>query len=187
MIGVVKGDQTTKGGPAVAMSGATDAVVLVTNLTGTETGNENETGTENTAIATTSDTAIAIGTETTRETVVDAGVKKMVTTQTHQKIAWKGNVARTVQTSHLFLFLGTAHAGALRGLIPGIIIVIDVLGILAIPETNSTTRPGTGGIVGVAATNAAPAMMMILLNANRPRPRRWRTPSVLSSKFSMLR
>lgn len=155
------------------MRGATDAVVLVTDLTGTGTGTENvkETGTEDTAIATMTDTAIAIGTETTTETVVGAGVMKTVTRQTHQKIARKGNVARTVQTSHLFLFLGTAHAGALRGLIPGIIIVIDVLGILAIPETNSTTRPGTEGIVGVAATNAALAMMMILLNANRPRLR----------------
>jgi hypothetical protein len=171
MISAVNGDQMTKGGLAAAMRGATDAVVLVTDLTGTGTGNVKETGTEDTGIATTTDTAIVIGTETTRETVVDAGVKKTVTTQTHQKIARKGNVARTVQTSHLFLFLGTAHAGALRGLIPGIIIVIDVPGILAIPETNSTTRRGTEGIVGVAATSAALAMMMILLNANRPRLR----------------
>ena len=174
MIGVVNGDQTTKGGLAVAMRGATDAVVLVTDLTGTGTGNVKETGTEDTAIATTNDTAIATGIGTTRETVVDAGVKKTVTT--HQKIARKGNAARTVQTSHLFLFLfllflGTVHAGALRGLIPGIIIVIDVLGILAIPETNSTTRPGTEGIVGVAATSAALAMMMILFEVNRPRLR----------------
>jgi hypothetical protein len=145
MIGVVNGDQTKKGGLAVVMRGATDAVVLATDLTGTGTGNVKETGTEDTAIATTTDTAIAIGTETTKETVVDAGVKKTVTTR--QKIARKGNVARTVQTSHLFLILGTVHAGALRGLILEIIIVIDVLGILAIPETNSTTRPSTEGIV----------------------------------------
>jgi hypothetical protein len=173
MISVVNGDQTTKGGLAVAMRGATGEVVLVTDLTGTGTGTGNvkETGTEDTAIATTTDTAIAIRTETTRETVVDASVKTTVTTQTHQKIARKGNVARTVQTSHLSLFLGTARAGALRGLIPGIIIVIDVLGILAIPEMNSTTRPGTEGIVGVAVTSAALALMMILINANRPRPR----------------
>ena len=166
MIGVVNVDPTTKGGLAVAMRGATDAVVLVTDLTGTGTGNVKETGTEDTAIVITTDTAIAIGIETTRETVVDAGAKK--TAKTHQKIARKGNVARTVQTSHLILILGTVHAGALRGLIPGIIIMTDVLGILVIPETNSTTRPGTEGIVGVAATSAAFAMMMILLNANRP-------------------
>ncbi len=45
-------------------------------------------------------------------------------------------MARTVQRSHLFLLLGTVLAGALRELIPGIIMVIDVLGILVIPETN---------------------------------------------------
>jgi hypothetical protein len=171
MIGVVNGDPTTKGGLAVAMRGATDAVVLVTDLTGTGTGNGNvkETGTEDTAIATTTDTAIAIGTETMREIVVDAGVKKTVTTL--QKIARKGNVARTVQTSHLILIPGTVHAGALRGLIPGIILVIDVLGILVIPETNSTTRPGSEGIVGVAVTSATLAMMRTLFDANRPRLR----------------
>jgi hypothetical protein len=184
MIGVVNGDPMTKGGLAVAMNGATDAVVLATDLTGTGTGNVKETGTEDTAIATTTDTAIAIGIETMRETVVDAGVKKTATT--HQKIARKGNVARTVQTSHLILILGTVHAGALRGLIPEIIIVIDVLGILAIPETNSTTRPGTEGIVGVAATSAALALTMILFDANRPRLR-CRTPSVLRSRVPMVR
>jgi hypothetical protein len=184
MISVVNGDQMTKGGLVVAMRCATGEVVLVTDLTGTGTGNVKETGTEDTAIATTTDTVIVIGIETTRETVVDAGVKKTVTT--HQKIARKGNVARTVQTSHLILILGTVHAGALRGLIPGIIIVIDVLGILAIPETNSTTRPGTEGIVGVAATSAALAMMMILFYPNRPRLR-CRTPSVLRSRLPMVR
>ena len=178
MIGVVNEDQRTKGGPAVAMRGATDAVVLVTDLTETGTGNVKETGSEDTAIATTTDTATAIGTETTRETVVDAGVKKTATM--HQKIARKGNVARTVQTSHLFLFLGIAHAGALRGLIPGIIIVIDVPGILAIPETNSTTRLSSEGIVGVAATSAALAMMMNLFDASHPRLR-CRTLSVFRS------
>ncbi len=80
MIGVVNGDLTTGDGLAVAMRGATDVVVLVTDLTGTETGNEKETGTEGTVTATTIDTAIAIGTETPREIVVDAGAKKMVTT-----------------------------------------------------------------------------------------------------------
>lgn len=169
MIGVANGDPTTKGGLAVAMRDATDAVVLVTDPTGTGTGNAKETGTEDTAIATTTDTAIAIGIETTRETVVGAGVKKTVTT--YQKTARKGNVARIVQTSHHILILATVHAGALRGLLPGIIIVIDVLGILAIPETNSTSLPGMEGIVGVAATSAALAMMMILFDANRPRLR----------------
>jgi hypothetical protein len=185
MIGVVNGDPKTKGGLAEAMRGATDVVVLVTDLTGTGTVNVKETGTEDTAIATTTDTATAIGTETTKETVVDAGVKKTVTT--HRKIARKGNVARTVQTSHLILILilATAHPGALRGLFPGIIIVIDVLGILAIPETNSTTRPDTEEIVGVAATSAALAMMMSLSDANRPRLH-CRTPSVLRSRVPMV-
>jgi hypothetical protein len=150
-------------GLAVAMRGAT-------NLIGTGTGNETETETEDTAIATTTGTAIAIEIETTRETVVDAGVKTTVMTQ--QRIATRGNVERRVQTRHLFsLFLGIVHAGALRGLIPGIIMVIDVLGILVIPETNSMTRPGTEGIVGVAATSAALALKMIPLNASRLRLR----------------
>src|ERR1700733_13787400 len=83
------------------------------DLTGTGTGNVKETGTEDTVIATMTNTAIAIGTETIRETVVDAGVKKTATM--HQKIARKGNVARTARTSHLFLFLGTFHAGAREG------------------------------------------------------------------------
>ena len=173
-------DPTTKGGLAVAMRGATDAVVLVTGLTGTGTGNVKETGTEDTAIVT---TTIAIGIETTREIVVDAGVKKTVTT--HQKIATKGNGARTVQTSRLFLIRGTVHAGALRGLIPGIIKAIDVLGILAIPEMNLTTRPSTEEIVVVAATSAAFAMMMILFDANRPRLR-CRTSSVLRPRAPMV-
>jgi hypothetical protein len=169
MIGVVNGDLMTGDGLAVAMRGATDVVVLVTDPTGTETGNEKETGTEGTVTVTTIDTAIAIGTETPREIVVGAGAKKMVTT--HKKIATKGNVARTVQRSHLFLLLGTVLAGALRELIPGIIMVIDVLGILVIPETNSTTRPSTEGIVGVAATSAALALKTTLFDANRPHHR----------------
>ena len=180
MIGVVSGDPTTKGGLAVAMRGATDAVVLVTDLTGTVTGNVKETGTEDIVIAT---TTIAIGIETTRETVVDAGVKKTVTT--HQKIATKGNGARTVQTSHLILIRGTVHAGALRGLIPGIIIAIDVLSILAIPETNSTSLPSTEGIVVVAATSAAFAMMMIPFDANHLRLR-YRMSSVIRPRIPMV-
>ncbi len=162
MVDVANGDPTTGDGLVVAMRGATDAVE-------TGTGNVKETGTEDTAIVTTTDTAIAIEIETMKGTVVDAGAKKTVTT--HRKIATKGNVARTVQTSHLFLILGTVLAGALRGLIPGIIMVIDVLDILAIPETNSMNRPDTEGIVGVAATSAALALMMILFDPNRPRLR----------------
>jgi len=58
-------------------------------------------------------------------TVVDTGVKKTVTT--HRTITTNGNMGRTVQMNHLFLTLGTVLAGALRGLIPGIIMVIDIL------------------------------------------------------------
>jgi hypothetical protein len=59
----------------------------------------------------------------------------------------------------------------LRGLIPEIIILIAVLGILAIPETNLATHPGTEGIVGVTTTSAALATMMILFNTNHSRLR----------------
>jgi hypothetical protein len=164
MTDAANGDPTIGGGLAVATRGGTD-------LTGTGTGNENEKETEGTAIATTTDTAIAIEIETMRETAVDAGVKKTVTT--YQRIATRGSVARRVRTRRpLSLFLGTAHAGALRGLVPGIILVIDVLGSLEIPETNSTTRPGTEGIAGAAATSAAAlAMKRIPFGASRPRLR----------------
>jgi hypothetical protein len=163
MTDAANGDPTIGDGQAVAMRGATD-------LTRTGTGNEKETETEGTAIATTTGTATAIEIETMRETVVDVGVRKTVTT--HKRIATRGNVARKVQTMLLlFLFLGTVHAGALRGHIPGIIMVIDVPGILAIPETNSTTHPGTEGIVGVAATSAVLALKMRPFGASRPRLR----------------
>jgi hypothetical protein len=163
MINAGNGDLTIGDGLAVAMRDATD-------LTGTETGNEKETETEGTAIATTTGTATAIETETMRETVVDAGVRKTVTT--HKRIATRGNVARKVQTRLLpFLFLGTVHAGALRGHIPKIIMVIDVLGILAIPETNSTTHPGTEGIVGVAVMSAVLALKKKPFGASHPRLR----------------
>ena len=68
-------------------------------------------------------------------------------------------MARRVRTRFL---LGTAHAGVLRELIPGIVLVIDVPGILAIPETNSRTHPSTGGTVG----DAAPAMKMTHTDAS---------------------
>jgi hypothetical protein len=61
--------------------------------------------------------------------------------------------------------LETAHAGVLRELIPGIVMVIDVPGIPAIPETNSRTHPNTGGTVG----DAAPAMKMTHTDASHPR------------------
>jgi hypothetical protein len=77
----------------------------------------------------------------------------------------------------LIPLLGTAHAGALRELIPEIVMVIDVPGILAIPEMNSTTCPDTGGIVGRhAVTSAAPTMLKIPSRASRPHLR-WRTSS----------
>lgn len=47
--------------------------------------------------------------------------------------------------------------------------VIDVPGILAILETNSTTRPGSGGIVGDAAMSVALAMKTIPFRASQPR------------------
>jgi hypothetical protein len=164
MINAANGDPMIGGVLAVAMKGATD-------LIGTGTENETGTETEGTVIATTTGTAIEIEIGTTRETVVGVGVKTTVTT--HQMIATRGSVERRVQTRHhlLFLFLGIVHAGAPRGLIPGIIMVIGVLGILAIPGTNWTTRPGTEGIVGVAATSAALALKMIPLSASRPRLR----------------
>ena len=77
-------------------------------------------------------------------------------------------MARRVRTRFLLLplllllLLGTAHAGVLRELIPGIVMVIDVPGILAIPETNSMTHPSTGGTVG----DAAPAMKMTHTDAS---------------------
>ena len=163
MTDVANGDQTIGDGLAVAMRGVTD-------LTGTGIGNEKETETEGTAIVTTTGTATAIEIETMRETVVDAGARKTATT--HKRIATRENVARKVQTILLlFLFFGTVHAGALRGHIPGIIMVIDVLGILAIPETNSTTHLGTEGIVGVAAMSAVLALKMKPFGASRPRLR----------------
>ncbi len=76
----------------------------------------------------------------------------------------------------LTTFLGTAHAGVLRELIPEIVMVIDVPGILAIPEMNSTTRPDTGGIVGLAVMSAAPVLRAIPFGVSHPHPR-WRTSS----------
>jgi hypothetical protein len=164
MINAANGDRTIGGGPAAATRGGTD-------LTGTGTGTGKETETEGTAIANTTGTATAIEIETMRGTVVDAGVKKTVTTH-QRRNATRGSVVKRVRTRRLLsLFLGTVHTGALRGLVPGIIIVIGVLGILEIPETNSTSRPGTGGIVGVAATSAALAMKTIPFDASRPRLR----------------
>jgi len=166
MIGAVNEDLTIGDGQVVATTDATDVAVRATGPIGT--GNEKKTESEGTATATatTTDTVTAIGIETMTETVVDAGVKMTVTSQ---KNVPRRDVARRVRTKPLLTPLfGTAHAGVLRGLIPKIVMVIDVPGILAIPETNSMTRPGTGRIVGDAAMSAALAMKMTNL-ASQPR------------------
>jgi hypothetical protein len=178
MTNAVKEDPMIRDVLAAAMKGATDVAVRVTSLTGTGTGSEKKTKNEGTATASTTDTAIVIETEITTGTVVDAGVRKTATM--HKKIVTRGDVARKVRMRRLLtLPLGTVHAGVLRELIPGIVMVIDVPDILVIPETNSTTRPGTGGIVGDAAMSAVLARKMTPLGASHPHlPHlRWRTPS----------
>jgi hypothetical protein len=168
----VNEDLTIGHDQVVATRGATDVAVRATDPIGT--GNEKETESEGTGTVTTTDTVTAIGIETMTETVVDAGVKM---TATSQKNVPRRDVARRVRTKPLLTpLLGTVHAGVLRGLIPEIVMVIDVPGILAIPETNSMTRPGTGRIVGDAAMSAALAMKMTSL-ASQPRLHR-RTSSV---------
>ncbi len=168
MIDAVNGGLMIGNGLVVATRGATDVAVRVTGLTGTGTGTGNEKKTESEGIvtATTTDKAIAIKMET-RETVADAGVK---TTVTRQKNVPRRNVATKVRTRPpLSPLLGKVHAGVLREPIPAIVLVIDVPGILVIPETNWMTRPSTGGIVGDAATSVALAMKMTPLNVGQPR------------------
>ncbi|KAI0296160.1 hypothetical protein BC826DRAFT_968133 [Russula brevipes] len=135
-----KEDPMIRGVLAAAMKGATDVAVRVTSLTGTETGSEKKTKSEDTATASTTGTATVIETEITTGTVVDAGVRKTATM--HKKNVTRGSVARKVRMRRLLtIILATVHAGVLRELIPGIVMVIDVPDILVIPETNSTTRP----------------------------------------------
>jgi hypothetical protein len=169
MIDAVNGGLMIGNGLVVATRGATDVAVRATGLTGTGTGTGNEKKTESEGIvtATTTDKAIAIKMETTRETVAVAGVK---TTVTRQKNVPRRNVATKVRTRPPLSPLPVkVHAGVLREPIPAIVLVIDVPGILVIPETNSMTRPSMGGIVGDAATSVALALKMTPLNASRPR------------------
>ena len=158
----MNGDLMIGDGLVVATRDVTDVAVRATSLIGTGTVNVKETETEGIVTVTTTDTAIAIGTETTRETVVDAGVKMRLR---NQKIVLRGDVARRVRMR--FPLLETVHAGVLRELLPGIVLVLvtNVPGILAIPETNSMTHPSTGGIVG----DAAPAMKMTHTDASHLR------------------
>ena len=46
--------------------------------------------------------------------------------------------------------------------------MIVILGILAIPEINPTTRAGTERIMGVAVTSVALAVMKILFDGSYP-------------------
>ena len=158
----MNGDLMIEDDLAVATRDVTDVAVRATSLIETGTVNVKETGTEGIVTVTTTDTVIVTGKETTRETVVDAGVKMRVR---NQKIVPRGDVARRVRMR--FPLLGTAHAGVLRELIPGIVLVLvtNVPGILAIPETNSMTHPSTGGTVG----HAAPAMKMTHTDASHLR------------------
>jgi hypothetical protein len=167
MIDGVNGYLTIGDGLVVATTDATDVAVRATGLIGTGTGNEKKKENEGIGTGTTTDTVTAIGIETMRETVVDAGVKMIVTRQKNDS---RGDVARRVRTKLLFSpLLGIVHAGVPRELIPEIVIVIDVLGILATPETNSMTRPGTGEIVGDAATSVALALKTTSINPSHPR------------------
>jgi hypothetical protein len=153
----------------VATRGATDVAVHGTGLIGTGTGNVKRTESEGIGTATTTDTVTAIGKETMRETVADAGAKMKVT---RQKNVPGRDVARRVRTKPLLnpLLLGTVHAGVLRGPIPEIVMVIDVQSLPAIPETNSMTRPSTGGIVGDAEMSAALVLRTTANDARHPRP-----------------
>ena len=168
MIDVVNEVLTIGGGPVVATRGATDVAVLGTGLTGTGTGNVTRTESEGIGTATTTGTVTAIGKETMKETVADAGAKMTVT---RQKNVPRRDVAKRVRTKPLLnpLLLGTVHAGVLRGLIPEIVMVIDVQSLLVIPETNSMTRPGTGGIVGDAETSATLVLRTTTKNEGQPR------------------
>jgi hypothetical protein len=166
MIGAVNEDLTIGDGQVVATRDATDVAVRATGPIGIGTGNEKKTESEGIGTATTTDTVTAIGIEIMTGTVVDAGVKMTVTSR---KNVPRRDVARRVRTMPLLTpLLGTVHAGVLRGLIPKIVMVIDVPGTLVMPETNSMTRPGSGRIVGDVAMSAALAMKMTTLNPSQP-------------------
>ena len=157
------------------MTGATGAAARATSLAGIKKGNEIRIGNE--GIATMNpDTVTVTEIGIMKETVVGAGVKK--TEMTSRRTVTRGSVAKTVQMKPLLTpFLGTALAGVLRGLLPEIVMVIDVPGILAIPEMNSTTCPDTGGIVGRhAVTSVALTMLRIPLGASRPHLRTFSSP-----------
>lgn len=171
---VAKGGPTIGEGRVVAVTGATGAAARATSPARIKKGNEIRIGNE--GIATMNpDTVTATEIGIMKETVVGAGVKK--TEMTSRRTVSRGSVARKVQMTLLLTpLLGTAHAGALRDLIPEIVMVIDVPGILAIPEMNSTTCPDTGGIVGRHAVTSVAPMLKIPFSASRPHLR-WRTSS----------
>ena len=173
--GAAKGGLTTREGRVVVVTGATGAAARATSLAGIKKGNEIKIGSE--GIATMNpDTVTVTEIGIMKETVAGAGVKK--TEMTSRRTVTRGSVARRVQMKPLLTpLLGTAHAGVPRELIPEIVMVIDVPGILAIPEMNSTTCPDTGGIVGRhGVTTAAPLLLRIPIGASRPHLR-WRTSS----------
>ena len=162
-------------GRVVVVTGATGAAARVTSLVGIKKGNEIRIGNE--GIATMNPDMVTV-TEIgiMKETVVGAGVRR--TEMTCRKTVSRGSVARKARMMPLLTPLfGTALAGVPRELIPEIVMVIDVPGILAIPEMNSTTCPDTGGIVGHAVTTAAPIRLMIPIGARCPHHLRWRASS----------
>ena len=181
---VAKRGPTIGEGQVVAVTGAIGAAARATSPAGIKKGSEIRIGNE--GIATMNpDTVTVTEIEIMKETVVGAGVKK--TEMTSRRTVTRGSVARKVQMKLLLTpLLGTAHAGAPRELIPEIVMVIDVPGILAIPEMNSTTCPDTGGIVGHhAVTSAALTMLKNPLGASRPHLR-WRTSFFLRLVGSLI-
>jgi hypothetical protein len=182
--GAEKGGPTTREGQVVVVTGATGAAARATNLAGIKKGNEIRIGNE--GIATMNpDTVTVTEIEIMKENVVGAGVKK--TEMTSRRTVTRGSAKKVQRKPLLTPLLGTAHAGALRDLIPEIVMVIDVPGILAIPEMNSTTCPDTGGIVGRhAVTSAAPTKLKIPSRASRPHLR-WRGSPLPTSLRQMIR
>ena len=172
--GAVKEGLTTEEGQVVAETGATGAAARATSLAGIKKGNGIRIGSEG-IVTMNPDTVTVTEIGIMKETVVGVGVK---TEMTSRRTVTRGSVAKTVQMKPLLTpFLGTALAGVLRGLLPEIVMVIDVPGILAIPEMNSTTCPDTGGIVGRhAVTSVALTMLRIPLGASRPHLRTFSSP-----------
>ncbi len=135
-----KEDLTTGEGRVVVVTGATGAAARATSLAGIKRGNEIKIGSEGT-VTMNPDTVTVTEIGIMKETVVGAGVKK--TEMRPWRTVTRGSVARKVQMMPLLTpLLGIAHTGVmieLIQLIPEIVMVIDVPGILAIPEMNSTT------------------------------------------------